>query len=101
MALNNPNPIVIPQTVEKTFPHLWLYNIFVNAHAIDKGEVTIITLPYNKDTQELASSEYADSITGDLWKAVAEVPEVAIAMNAIFNAVEPLRVWAQQQNADQ
>jgi hypothetical protein len=35
--------------------------------------------------------------TDDLWKAVNEVPEVAQAMGAIFNAVEALRAWKTQQ----
>jgi hypothetical protein len=39
--------------------------------------------------------------TDDLWKAVNEVPEVAQAMGAIFNAVEPLRLWIVEQETVQ
>ena len=31
--------------------------------------------------------------TRDVWKAIAEVPEVSGAMDAITNAVVPLRNW--------
>jgi hypothetical protein len=94
MPLENPNPIVVPQTPEKAFPHLWIYNIIVHAPSTTTGHITIETLPYNGDEQIIGEGRFVETIhTSDLWEAVNEVPEVAMAMGAIFNAIEPLRIW--------
>jgi hypothetical protein len=38
--------------------------------------------------------------TDKLWQAVAEVPEVAAAMEAIFAAVGPLAAWIAAQQPE-
>ena len=94
MPLQNPNPIIIPTTAEKSFPHLWLYNINIHAPSINTGRISIETLPYNSDNLEIGAGDMMIPISTDqLWEAVNEVPEVAQAMAAIFAAVEPLRDW--------
>ena len=94
MTLINPTPVVVDPTPSKEFPHLWLYNIRVHAPSVTTGSITIETLPYNSETQEIGSGSNMVSIqTNDLWNAVNEVPEVAQAMGAIFLAIEPLRAW--------
>lgn len=101
MPLPNPNPVIIPPTPEQDFADLWLYNIIIHAPSIDSGLIRIETLPYNGDTQEIASGQYMVPITTDqLWKAVNEVPEVETAMNAIFAAIEPLRNWIDAQHQE-
>lgn len=98
MTLINPTIITTEPIPAKEFPHLWLYNILVHAPSVTTGSITIETLPYNSETQEIGSGSNMVSIqTDDLWKAVNEVPEVAQAMGAIFNAVEVLREWSAQQ----
>jgi hypothetical protein len=94
MTLTNPNPVVIPPQPEQTFPHLWLSDIIVSAQTTTDGMIYIRTLPYNQDDKVIGNAN--DQVilqTHDLWKAVDEVPEVAAAMYAIFQAVEPLRTW--------
>jgi hypothetical protein len=99
MTLNNPNPVVIPPQPEQVFPHLWLSDIIVAAPTTSEGMVYIKTLPYNQEGQVIGNREEAVTIqTHDLWRAVNEVPEVAQAMGAIFQAVEPLRAWLQNNN---
>ena len=97
MAINNDEAVTVPAVVavpEKTFPHLWLTDIHVQAKTNTQGSLGIEAVPYNGDTGEVADNTVVDSIyTEDLWTAVQEVPEVAIAMQAIFNAVEPLKAW--------
>ena len=93
-TLTNPNPVTIEPTEAKEYPHLWLYNIIVHSPTPTSGRVCIETLPYNSDTKEIGSGENMVAIqTDDLWAAVDEVPEVAQAMLAIFNAIQPLRTW--------
>lgn len=97
MAINNDEAVTVPAVVavpEKTYPHLWLTDIHVQAKTNTQGSLSIEAVPYNGDTGEVADNTVVDSIyTEDLWTAVQEVPEVAIAMQAIFNAVEPLKAW--------
>lgn len=94
MALKNDTPIVIPAMSEKSFPDIWLYNISIMAPGLDSGRITIETLPYNSETQEIGNGSMMVPIhTDQLWDAVNEVPEVAQAMGAIFAAVGPLRDW--------
>lgn len=94
MALPNSNPIVIPSHEAKIFPHLWLYSVSIMAPDINYGKITIEQLPYNADTQEIGDGSMVMPISTDkLWEAVNEVPEVAMAMGAIFAALEPLKNW--------
>lgn len=99
MPINNPNPVTIPPTPEVVYPHIWLYNIIIHAPTVNSGRITIETLPYNADTQSIGSGDYVQKIeTTEMWRAVSEVPEVQVAMNAIFAAIEPLKNWIDAQN---
>ena len=99
MPIANPNPVTVPSTPEVVYPYIWLYNIIVHAPSTTTGRITIETLPYNGDSQAIGSGEYIQTIqTDQLWKAVAEVPEVAQAMQAIIDAVVPLKNWIDLQN---
>jgi hypothetical protein len=94
MTITNPTPIVIPPTPQQEFPHLWISDIVVHAPTVDKGFIHIETKPYNQETKTIGSDAYRTAIrTDDLWKAANEVPEVAAAMYAIFQAIDPLRAW--------
>ncbi len=97
MPINNDETITIPEVPavpEKTYPHLWLTDIKVEAKTNTQGSLKIKHVPYNGDTGEVAVGGVIGSVnTDDLWTAVAEVPEVALAMQAIFDAVEPLKTW--------
>lgn len=99
MPLQNTEPLVIPATEEKTYPHLWLYNTIIHAPSVNNGSIVIETLPYNGDSQEIGSGANMVPIhTNKLWEAIEEVPEVKTAMNAIFAAIEPLRAWIAGEN---
>ena len=98
MIIQQTHPLEIPASAAKVFPHVWLYSILVNAPSASAGSVLIETLPCNMESGEIAGGEYMTPIkTDDLWRAVAEVPEVAAAMQSIFQAVEPLRDWIEAQ----
>lgn len=104
MPLPNPNPVEIPATEAKSYPDLWLYNIAVHAPTVDSGMIRIESLPCNVSEGTIANGDHMVPIqTGQLWQAVAEVPEVQAAMEAILVAVEPLRAWiaAQEPAAQQ
>lgn len=94
MILSNPTPVIVPTVGEKQFNDLWLYNIHIHAPSVESGCINIETLPYNSSLKEIGPSSYMVPLqTSDLWNAVNEVPEVAVAMSSIFAAIEPLRAW--------
>ena len=95
MPINNDTVVTVPavSVPEKTFPHLWLTEVTFNAESTSAGELHITAVPFNGNTGEI-TTESSDLISTDnLWGAVQEVPEVAAAMQAIFDAVEPLKAW--------
>lgn len=96
MPINNDVIVTVPAvtTPEKTYQHLWLTDIHIQASDNTSGIVNINAAPYNGDTGEVAENGPFELISTDnLWGAVQEVPEVALAMQAIFDAIEPLKAW--------
>ena len=97
MPIDNDNPVVVPAisaVPEKTFPHVWLTSINVEAPTQTAGSIRIEHVPYNGDTYEIQENSPVSTIdTANLWTAVQEVSAVAVAMQCIFDAVEPLREW--------
>jgi hypothetical protein len=99
MPIPNPNPVITPPIPSQDFEDLWLYNILIHSPSVSSGLICVETLPYDSKAQQIGPSQYMVPIrTDQLWKAVSEVPEVAVAMNAIFAAIEPLRAWCELQN---
>ena len=103
-------PFVIPARPEETFDSVWLrsINIYapeINASGNSQGSINIEMLPYDSSNDKIWSTadnegvEYLNvpsRVNGrkSFWDAVNEVPEVAIAMNSIIEAIPALRTWA-------
>jgi hypothetical protein len=91
-------PIVVPAVPAETYAEQWIYNLVVHSPAINSGRVQIQLLPFDPVTPKIGPGELLENIETDrLWDAVAEVPEVAAAMQAVLDAVEPLRAWIAAQ----
>ena len=91
-------PVVIPAVEQKTFDAQWIYNLVVHAPTLTTGRVAVELLPYNSQTHELGPGEFIESFTTDkLWQAVAEVPEMAVALGAIISAVPAMKNWIKLQ----
>ena len=95
MAIPRDEPYITPPEPEKTYDSIWLNNINIEMTETE-GRLNIKCLPYDANSKELnmgleGGIEYIQ--TRDVWKAIAEVPEVSGAMDAITNAVVPLRNW--------
>jgi len=103
-------PFVVPATPEETFDSVWLrsiniYSPQINASGNDLGSINIEMLPYDSTNDKIWSTadnegvEYLNipnRVNGrkTFWDAVNEVPEVAVAMNSIIDAIPALRTWA-------
>jgi hypothetical protein len=91
-------PIVVPPVPGETYTEQWIYNLVVHSPAINSGRVQIQLLPFDPVAPKIGPGELLENIETDrLWDAVAEVPEVAAAMQAVLAAVEPLRAWIAAQ----
>ena len=95
MAIPRDEPYITPPEPEKIYDSIWLNRIEIEMTETE-GRLEIKCLPYDANNKELnmgleGGIEYIE--TRDLWKAIAEVPEVSGAMDAITNAVVPLRNW--------
>jgi hypothetical protein len=91
-------PIVVPPVPGETYTEQWIYNLVVHSPAINSGRVQIQLLPFDPTVPKIGPGELLENIETDrLWDAVAEVPEVAAAMQAVLASVEPLRAWIAAQ----
>jgi hypothetical protein len=87
-------PIVVPPVPGETYTEQWIYNLVVHSPAINSGRVQIQLLPFDPVAPKIGPGELLENIETDrLWDAVAEVPEVAAAMQAVLVAIGPLRAW--------
>ena len=77
----------------------------INASGNNQGSINIEMLPYDSTNDKIWTTadnegvEYLNipsRVNGrkSFWDAVNEVPEVAIAMNSIIEAIPALRTWA-------
>ena len=98
MPITNETPINIPAIPAKTFEELFIYNLVVHAPTPSSGRIRVELLPFNGSTGEFGPSERLQVLeTNDLWKIVAEVPEVQIAFGAIINAIPAVKTWIKAQ----
>jgi hypothetical protein len=99
MIISNETPVVIPSSVEKLFPHQWIYNLSCHCPTLTQGRIFIELLPYDADTKEFGPASGLEVLSTDkFWEAIDEVPEVANAFAAVINSVEPLRAWIKSKN---
>ena len=92
-------PIVVPPVPGETYTEQWIYNLVVHSPAINSGRVQIQLLPFDPVAPKIGPGELLENIETDrLWDAVSEVPEVAAAMQAVLDAVGPLRAWIAAQS---
>jgi hypothetical protein len=91
-------PIIVPPVPGETYTEQWIYNLVVHSPAINSGRVQIQLLPFDPVAPKIGPGELLENIETDrLWDAIAEVPEVAAAMQAVLAAVGPLRAWIAAQ----
>ena len=100
MILNNEQPITVPAVEQKQFPHLWLKNIHISSNSPKEGMIMITASPYNATTKEVGQGTIKSIMIRDLWAAIENVPEAALAMQAIIAAIEPLEEWFKIQDAE-
>ena len=98
MPITPDQPIVVPPTSGETYTEQWIYNLVVHSPAINSGRVQIQLLPFDPLAPKIGPGDLLENIETDrLWDAVYAVPEVAAAMQAVLDAVGPLKAWIAAQ----
>ena len=107
-------PFVVPAQPEETFDSVWLrsINIYVpNTAEADPmgGSVDIEMIPYDGEAEKVLVTPDAEGaeyirvpnrnreLKGPFWQMINEVPEAALAMNAIIAAIPAIRAWTQEE----
>jgi hypothetical protein len=98
MPITSDTPLEIPATKKKVYDQLFIYNLVVHAPSASTGKIRIELLPFNATTGDLGPSANMLTLeTNDLWKCVAEVPEVQQAFGAIIAAIPAVKTWVATQ----
>lgn len=98
MPILSDTPLEIPATTKKVFDQLFIYNLVAHAPSITTGKIRLELLPFNSTTGDLGPSANMTTLeTNELWKCIAEVPEVKAAFDAIIDAIPALKVWIAAQ----
>lgn len=93
MPIPSPSPLTVPAVAEKTFPHLWISEFRAVSPDSSSGSVKFKVTPYDDVSDEIADDDHSTSFSVPLWELVAEVPEAALAMQAVFDAYPAIRAW--------
>lgn len=93
MPITKKIPLVIPAGVEKTLPHTWISELVVNVSSISEAYMFLKLTPYNSDSDEDPDLKNSETMHLDFWDVVANVPEAAAAMQAVFDAVPAIETY--------
>jgi hypothetical protein len=93
MPITKKIPLVIPAKVEKTLPHTWISELVVNVSSISEAYMFLKLTPYNSDSDEDPDLKNSETMHLDFWDVVANVPEAAAAMQAVFDAVPAIETY--------
>lgn len=95
--------ITLPTTITepaKTYDTGLITRLEILASSPTAGRVFLEVTPINSATNEKAPATLAQRfVCNDLFKAIAEVPEMAAAYAAVLAAVPPMMAWTAAQNA--
>jgi|DEB0MinimDraft_6_1074348.scaffolds.fasta_scaffold15845_2 hypothetical protein len=102
MPIPAPEPITTDPVEAKTYPHSWIASLSVNVPSTSKGSLAINLLPCDATTGDIADGKLVERLqTGEFWQMMAEVPEAAAAMHAVFDAVPAIRAWIKTKTENQ
>jgi len=98
--LTNPTPITTEPVPAKVFDKLHLYSLSAihPTPTTDSGSITVELLPATADG---ASGDKLQRLSCPLYPALAEVPELAAAFNAVLAAIPATQAWLASQNTEE
>ena len=88
MPIQNPQPIVKPESEQEVFDSFWIKSLIINSPNPDQKSSVVIQLkPYNPTNGKTLEAPLKNLIIKDLWGASNEKPEIAQAISALISAV--------------
>jgi len=93
MPIIKETPLVIPAEAEKTLPHTWLSELVVNAPNASEGYMCLKLTAFDSDSDEDPDPKNSEMVHLDFWEVIANVPEAATAMQAVFDAVPAIETY--------
>jgi len=93
MPIIKETPLVIPAEAEKTLPHTWLSELVVNAPNASEGYMSLKLTAFDSDSDEDPDPKNSEMLHLDFWEVIANVPEAATAMQAVFDAVPAIETY--------
>jgi hypothetical protein len=91
MLIQNTEPVVIPQAEAKTYPHLWISRVLIDAPSVDNARAYIELHPYNSTTKEILNSSSERIHIDNIWSSAQENPAIQDAINALLEAVNAIK----------
>lgn len=91
MLIQNTEPVVIPQTEAKTYPHLWISRVLIEAPNVDNARAYIELHPYNSTTKEILKDSSERIHIDNIWSSAQENPAIQDAINALLEAVNVIK----------
>ena len=101
MAIPTNKQLEQSEVAAKTYDSEWIRNFAVRSSSQTDGNIYIETVAFDSATSEINNGIKATEIRrDDFWDLVAEVPEAAAAMAAVFDAIPPIRAWVEAKEAE-
>ena len=101
MPITKKTPLVIPAEAEKTLPHTWVSELVVNVSSKSKAYMFLKLTPFNSDYDEGPDVKNSETMHLDFWDVVANVPEAAAAMQAVFDAVPAIETYYKEGSPEE
>lgn len=97
MAILLEEPVVI-NTETKVFDGVWITAFVATFPSVSDGYIRIETKPFSTTTGEIHQTEPVVISSDKLWKIIQEVPEAAVAMGHILNAIPKIEEWVKKDS---
>lgn len=104
MPLQIGDPVVVPSTIEKVYPHIWIYNLIIHAPSTtSEARMTIEYYPMSDDGELYTKDGIKTITTNEFLRCSREVSEVGNAYNAVLAAIIPANNWiiAEKEKAEE
>jgi len=101
MAIPTNKQLEQSEVAAKTYDHEWIRNFAVRSSSLTEGNIYIETVAFDAATSEINNGIKATEIRrDDFWDLVAEVPEAAAAMAAVFDAIPSIQAWVEAKESE-
>lgn len=96
MPILLPEPIIVAPEV-KTYDGVWICSFIANFPSTNTGYLRIETKPFSTQIGEIYQTEPEIITTDQIWKLIEEVPQAAIAFNAVITSIPAIKQWIEEQ----